>query len=136
MYLERYQAARELYKRAAKVEPENTDYPQYVELAEKFSEDPNSPHELYRLKGIFGEMVSKTIYVNGRKEGEAIVYNDNNRPKELHLFKSDVLQKVTRIHLGCYKTAELTVKMISITGRIKNTLFQEGYLDLMGLALY
>ncbi len=110
MYLERYQAARESYQIAVKVEPGNADYPQYVELAEKFAEDSSSPHELYLLKDSLGGMVSKTIYVNGRKEGEAIVYNENNRPKELHLFENDVLQKVTRVHPEGFKTTELAIK--------------------------
>ncbi len=97
LYLTRYTEAVAAFEQAATINPESFRYQQYVDLAERFVEEPNKTHEIVILKTSSGPMVSETQYRSGRKEGKAVFFK-NNRPFELKHYNNDVLEKVERLN--------------------------------------
>ncbi|WP_166263499.1 hypothetical protein [Marinobacter caseinilyticus] len=97
LYLQRYDKAVNAFQQAETLSAGLFRNKQYVELAEKFVDDPMATHELVILKTSSGPLVSKTYYSDGRKEGRAIIFEDN-RQKEFHFYENDVYQKMQRLN--------------------------------------
>jgi len=119
MYLEEYQLGVDSYKKAVKANPNNSDYPRYVDLAKQSIVDPYTPYILFLINDSVGSLVSETTYIKGRREGQSIIYDKKNRPKERHIFENDSLKQVVKVHRNGYKLTELTIKDGKYSGPFK-----------------
>lgn len=97
LYFERYGEAAKAFALAEKIDSEQYHYLQFRELAEAFVDEPGKAHELVILKTSSGPIMSRSTYINGRKEGMVTVYDGDNI-QEFQFYENGAMRKVHRLN--------------------------------------
>lgn len=92
-----YGKSQELYHQASYLAPEKRDYSDYEQLARAFEEAPEASHQLVLFAGVFGQPVIDVTYRDGRREGEAILFNEQGRPAAKQEYQDGQLVKTRNL---------------------------------------